>query len=186
MKIFMHPIAAAQTTTSAIGTKVSKPMALHAALQAAVEFHDFGAGPFVGIPDAADMVVCGVAPSTTNPEDYVLREHRGEVAAYRRRDGLTDDERRPDTVAAIIYTAEMYLADPQTSDEAKAAFINEGYTHCWVTTLAMKGPKAPVGAWRFCVNLAGGSAITGAKSKEELVEEAKEIEDYWSKWSTVA
>ena len=186
MKIFMHPIAAAQTTADAIGTFVQKPMALHKAIERAIEGHDFENGPFVIVPDAADFVLCGVAPATANPEDYVLREHRGEVAPYRNRNSLTEEEAQPDSVAAIIYTRQMYLDDPQTSDEAKQAFIEGEYTHCWVTTLAMKGPKAPVGAWRFVVNLAGGSAITGAKSKEELVEEAKEIEDYWSKWSTVA
>jgi hypothetical protein len=185
MKIYMHTIAAAQVERKAIGTFVQKPMSLHTALMAAVEDHDFRDGPFVTIAGAQEFVTCGVAGATTNPEDYVLREHRGEVAAYRRRDGLTAEEKRPDTVAAIIYNRQMYLNDPQTSDEAKADFVESGYTHCWVTTLAMKGPKAPVGPWRFCVNLAGGNAIAGVKTKEELVFEAQEIEDYWSKWSTV-
>lgn len=186
MKIYMHPIASQQTTSKAIGTFVQKPMTVHAAIEAALETHDFKRGPFVPLSGVEDCVTCGVAPATADPGDYTLREHRGEVAAYRARETLTEDEKRPDSVAAIIYSKEMYLDDPQTSDEAKQAFIEAGYTHCWVTTLATKGPKAPVGAWRFVVNLAGGNAMTLAKNAEELQAEAKEIEDYWSKWSTVA
>lgn len=185
MKIYMHPIASQQTTSKAIGTFVQKPMSVHAAIEAALKTHDFEKGPFVVLDGVADCVVCGVAPASSNPEDYVPREHRGEVEAYRRRETLTFDERRPDTVAAIIYSKEMYLADPQTSDADKAAFIQAGYTHCWVTTLSMKGPKAPVGAWRFVVNLAGGNDSYAFKNRDDLHAEAKEIKDYWSKWSTV-
>jgi hypothetical protein len=186
VNIYMHGIAEQQTTPEAIGTFVQKPEKLEALIELALEDHDFEKGPFVVVPDAQDCVTCGVAQATTDPGDYTLREHRGEVAAYRARETLTEDEKRPDTVAAIIYTAEMFLADPQTSDEEKEAFVEAGYTHCWVTTLAMKGPKAPVGAWRFVVNLAGGNAMTLAKNAEELQAEATEIKDYWSEWSTVA
>lgn len=186
MKIYVHDIAAAQTLPGAIGTFVSKPLRLKTLIEQAVERHNFENGPFVVVPGAEHLVTCGVAPATADPGDYTLREHRGEVAAYRARETLTEDEKRPDTVAAIIYTRQMYLDDPQTSDVEKRAFVEDGYTHCWVTTLAMKGPKAPVGAWRFIVNLAGGNAMTLAKSAEELQAEAAEIKNYWSEWSTVA
>ena len=89
MKIYMHPIAAQQTTPAAIGTFVQKPMAVHAAIEAALKNHDFEKGPFVVLDGVTDCVVCGVAPATTDPGDYTLREHRGEVAAYRARETLT-------------------------------------------------------------------------------------------------
>jgi len=187
MNIFVHPIAAAQTSNSAIGTFVSKPMALHAAIMAALESYEMpenGQG-FVSLPKEAWVsVLPGVARRTQNPEDYCNRLHRGKVGQFLRRDKVALPAL--DGVAAIVYTAEAFLADPQTSDEEKAAFVEAGYTHVWVTTLAFAGPKPPVTSWRFVVNLAGGNASYETMTKEELVEMAQSIEAYEAEWAIVA
>lgn len=187
MNIYMHPIAAQQTSTTAIGTFVQKPMALHAAIMKALETYEMpenGQG-FVSLPeDSWSCVLPGVARRTTNPEDYVNRSHRGKVGQFLRRDKVALPAL--DGVAAIVYTAEAFLADPQTSDEEKAAFVEAGFTHCWVTTLAFAGPKPPVTSWRFVVNLAGGNAAYADKTVEDLVAEAQAIEAYESEWCVVA
>jgi len=187
MKIFMHDLAASQSTPSAIGTKVSKPMALHTAIMEALESYEMpenGQG-FLSLPEEAwGSVLPGVARRTTAPDDYCNRLHRGKVGQFLRRDLVALPAL--DGVAAIVYTAAGYLADPQTSDEEKQAFVEGGFTHCWVTTLAFAGPKPPVTSWRFVVNLAGGNASYETMTKEELVEMAQSIEAYESEWCVVA
>jgi len=187
MNIFAHPIVTNQFTAAAIGTFVKDPETLSRIVSEAVasfEFPENGQG-FVVLPEAAkDCVLPGVALRTPNVGDYCLREHRGEISEYINRN--TADLGQCDMVAAIVYTAEAFLADPQTSEEEKAAFSEAGYTHCWVTTLGNKGPKPPVGAWRFAVNLAGGNAAYANATRAQLVEEAREIQEYWSTWGTVA
>lgn len=187
MNIFVHPIAKAQFSASAIGTFVSKPAALHTAVEQALESYDMpenGQG-FVSLPEEAwDCVLPGVARRTSNPEDYCNRLHRGKVGQFLRRDKVALPDL--DGVAAIVYTREAFLADPQTSDEEKAAFVEAGYTHCWVTTLAFAGPKPPVSSWRFVVNLAGGNVSYETMTKEQLVEMAQSIEAYEAEWAVVA
>jgi hypothetical protein len=187
MNIYMHPEAAAQTTADAIGTKVLKPMALHDAITTALETYEFPANGqgFVSLPEESwSCVMPGVARRTANPEDYKSGLHRGKVGQFLDRSKV---EPPPlDGVAAIVYTAEAFLADPQTSEEEKAAFVEAGFTHCWVTTLAFAGPKPPVTAWRFVVNLAGGNAAYAEMTKGELVEMAQAIEAYEAEWCVVA
>lgn len=187
MKIFMHDLAAAQMTPSAIGTFVQKPMALHTAIMAALETYEFpenGQG-FVSLPEEAwANVMPGVAKRTKNPEDYCNRLHRGKVEQFLRRDKVALPALSG--VAAIVYSKKAFLADPQTSDSEKQGFVETGFTHCWVTTLAFAGPKPPVTSWRFVVNLAGGNAAYAEMTKEQLVEMAQSIEAYESEWCVVA
>ena len=187
MNIFVHPIAKAQFSTSSVGTFVQKPMALHASVEAALESYQFpenGQG-FVSLPEEAwNSVLPGEARRTQNPEDYVNRLHRGKVGQFLDRTKV--ELPALSGVAAIVYTAEAFLADPQTSDEEKRDFVEAGYTHVWVTTLAFAGPKPPVTSWRFVVNLAGGNAAYADKTLEELVAEAQAIEAYEAEWAVVA
>ena len=187
MNIFVHPIAKSQFTTSAVGTFVRAPVSLQRNIEMALadyEFPENGQG-FVSLPEEAwDCVLPGVARRTTNPEDYKNALHRGKVGQFLDRTKV--ELPALDGVAAIVYTREAFLADPQTSDEEKQAFIEAGYTHCWVTTLAFAGPKPPVTSWRFVVNLAGGNVSYEEMSKEDLVEMAQFIEAYESEWAVVA
>ena len=187
MNIFLHPIAKAQFTPEAIGTFVRRPMALQVAIEEALlqyKFPENGQG-FVSLPEADwCYVLPGVARRTTNPEDYCNRLHRGKVGQFLDRTKVALPALSG--VAAIIYTREAFLADPQTSDAEKQAFIEAGHTHCWVTTLAFAGPKPPVTSWRFVVNLAGGNAAYETMTRDELVEMAQSIEAYEAEWAVVA
>lgn len=185
--IYVHPIAKAQFTPEAIGTFVRAPVSLQRDIEMALETYEFpenGQG-FVSLPESAwANVLPGVARRTTNPEDYKNALHRGKVGQFLRRDLVALPALSG--VAAIVYTREAFLADPQTSDEEKQAFIEAGYTHVWVTTLAFAGPKPPVTSWRFVVNLAGGNAAYAEMTKEKLVEMAQSIEAYEAEWAVVA
>ena len=187
MNIFVHPIAAAQATSGAIGTFVRAPVSLQRDIEMALESYKMpenGQG-FVSLPEEAWVsVLPGVARRTTNPEDYKNALHRGKVGQFLDRTKV--ELPALSGVAAIVYTREAFLADPQTSDEEKAAFVEAGYTHVWVTTLAFAGPKPPVTSWRFVVNLAGGNASYETMTKEELVEMAQSIEAYEAEWAVVA
>lgn len=202
INIFIHPIAKSQFDRTGIGTFVRDPIALEAHITSALqdfEFPNNGQG-FVALPpEAFNTVVPGVARRTNNPDDYVVRFHRERMGLYLNRDKVKLPELGG--LAAIVYTKEAYLADPQTSAEEKEAFIEAGYTHCWVTTLAMAGPKAPVDPWRFVVNLAGGNAKYKELADEAqgsyvnpargflanvVQAEAKEVQEYWAEWAVVA
>jgi len=185
--IFIHQIAKDQFDATGIGTFVTNPISLKAHIQSALDTYEFpenGQG-FMHLPEEAfKCVVPGVARRTNNLKDYVLRSHRGQVSEYLNRDKV--ELPKLGGLAIIVYTEEAFLADKQVSDEAKQAFTSGGYTHAWITTLAMAGPRAPVGAWRFVANLAGGNLAYSMKTAIDLHEEAKAIEAYWSEWCTVA
>lgn len=186
MKLYIHSIAQDQVDGIAVGTVVRS--ALLGIIEEAIASFSFPANGqgFVGLPDAAkSFVTAGVGRRSKNPKDYVVREHRGEVGLYLRRDSVPRADLVPDGVAAIVYTAEAFMADPQTSDEEKAAFVSAGYTHCLVTVLAFKGPKPPVGPDRFVFNLAGGNARYATLTGDEIRAEAKEVAEYFTTWCVV-
>ena len=185
INIYVHPIASSQMSAGAVGTYVQEPMALYEAVVAAIETYVFpeDGQAVISLPkEVCGIVLPGVARRTDRPEDYKNVFYRGKMEQFldRRKVELPS----LDEVAVVVYTAEAFLADPQTSDEEKAGFIKAGFTHCWVTTRA--GPKGPVTPWRFVVNLAGGNAAYETMTKDALVEMAKEIEAYESEWCVVA
>ncbi len=190
MNLFIHPLASAQFGNAAVGTRIAEPGPLAGALGAAVAdyvFPDNGQG-FITLdlevhPSIAEYVQAGVAPVSDIPADYVVRSHRGEIITVLRREAAAD--LTPDGVAVIVYTREAFLADPDTSDEEKAAFVEAGHTHCWVTTLAFKGPPPPLGSRRFVRNLAGGNAAYADKTAFELRTEAAAIAEYEAQWCVV-
>ena len=190
MKLYIHPIAFAQLQGTAVGSVATRPTHLRVLIEDAVEAHpeampENGQGFFMLAEPARTMVTAGVALRSKNPEDYVARVHREEIGLYLRRDSVPRADLIPDGVAAIVYTAEAFMADPQTSEEEKAAFAEEGFTHCLVTVLAFKGPKPPVDPDRFIANLAGGNNAALAASADEIRAEAREVQEYFSTWCVV-
>lgn len=186
MKLYIHSIAQDQVDGIAVGTVVRS--ALLGIIEEAIASFSFPANGqgFVGLPDAAkSFVTAGVGRRSKNPKDYVPREHRGEIGLYLRRDSVPRADLVPDGVAAIVYTAAAYEADPQITEAEKAALVSAGYTHALITVLAFKGPKPPASPERFVANLAGGNNAALAASADEIRAEARAVQEYFTTWCVV-
>lgn len=174
-----------------LGTRVEVIDAFLRHLHEAVERHDFSADKpvpgqaFVELPEAAvEFVSAGVGHRTSDPNDYVLRNHRGRVGAYLKRERAA----KPTSVAAIVYTMDAYLNDPEVrfNDAEYSRAHNSGATHALVAVLAFAGPKSPVDPFRFVANLAGGNNAYLGKTGDELREEAKAVVSYDAEWCVVS
>jgi len=170
-----------------VGTKVLDGDAILSALDVAIPAHDFtkdkvpGQG-FLKLPDLFDAVRCGVGLRTTNPDDFHAKEHRGRVNLY-----LKPHLAAPcEGLAAIVYTLDAYLADPQVDEEENRALIVMKTTHVLVALLAFAGPEAPVDEVRFVSNLAGGNKETEDWTIEKAKNEAGKVKEYHDRWCVVA
>jgi hypothetical protein len=132
--------------------------------------------------EACDMVSAGVGRRTSNPSDYLVREHRDKVSLYLRR-GLAAI---PDKVAVVVYTIEAYLNDPDIKEEEAARVRKGGFTHMLVAVLASAGPSSPLTPGRFVSNLAGGNNEALHWTADEIRAKAKEIDEYAKTWCVVA
>lgn len=170
-----------------IGTKVLDLTAFLAVASAYIEAYDFasqrvpGQG-FIMCPDAVPFVSAGVGPKSSNPNDYILREHRGVVSAYLRREHAAPVE----GCALVVYTTDAYLADPDVTPEEAARIRGLEASHVIVAVLAFAGPKSPLSPYRFVWNLAGGNREAATWSADEIRAKAKEIIDYDNVWAPVA
>jgi hypothetical protein len=136
--------------------------------------------------DAMRTVSAGVGLRSDNPEDYVLRNHRGRVAAFLKRDlalhtiGLN----------VVVYTVEAYLKDPDIKNHQaeQERVVTHGATHVIVSVRAEAGPKSPLTPFRFVHNLAGGNLDFSEEklSVSGLIKMAEEIIKYTDEWSIVA
>jgi len=166
-----------------VGSKVIHPEAFIAALLDALEHHDSSKDRtpgqhFVVCPSSMfELVASGVGLSSSNPDDYVLREWRGEVQAFLRREKAT-----PITfLACVVYTREAFLADSQVEEGEKD--LGDA-THVLVAVLA--GDSGPVQPGRLVHNLAGGNHDYDIVTVEEIKKLARESSAYWSTHSVVA
>lgn len=174
---------------ASIGTRVTDLPAFMAVLGRAIEEHDFskdevpGQG-FLMIPDAVPLVSAGVGARTTDPADYVCRVHRGVVSAFLKREKAATVE----GCAAIVYTLEAYLADPDVLKEPEEAarVVEAGASHVLVAVLAFAGPKPPLTPHRFVANLAGGNNEALAWTADQIREIAKGVLAYDDAWCVVA
>ena len=176
---------------NAIGTRVVDGDAFLNALTTAVFRHDIFADPVPGhysvkLPeDVYGMVSAGVGRRSQNPEDYVIRVHRGQVNAYLKREKAAPVE----GLAAVVYTREAYLNDPDVQKNAaeQERVSNSDATHVLVAVLASAGPySSPFTPDRFVKNLAGGNREAFAWSADEIRAKATEIAAYYDSWSVVA
>lgn len=182
----------------AIGTKVKSTEEsirdFYQVLVAAIENHDPSTDRMVGqhfikLPDTAnDLVWCGVGKRTPNPEDYVIREHRGQVSLYLKRSPFIVDQVPVTSVHVVMYTKEAFLADPDGTAEEFERTEQEtpGYTHVLVAVLAAAGDEPKLSPYRFVHNLAGGNNEALAWTADEIRAKAKEILAYENGWITVA
>lgn len=186
-KIVNSDIVSAFDAEGVIGSKVTDHESFMRVVTAAVESHDFAAERvpgqgFIQVPEAATFVSAGVGKTTTDPKDYVCREHRGQVSAYLRREHAAPTE----GCAVVMYTTEAYLSDPDVTEEEAARVKAAEATHVLVAVLAFAGPKSPLPPYRFVHNLAGGNKEAQVWSADEIRSKAKESLDYWNDWTTVA
>jgi hypothetical protein len=182
--IFSNICSAADPST--IGSKITNLDAFIEVLAQAAEAHDFtkdrvpGQG-FIQLPESVlPHVSAGVGKQVADPTAYCLREHRGRVGAYLKREFAAPTE----SCAVVVYTRDAYVADPDvTEDEVQR--LGDA-THVIVAVLATAGPQSQLSPYRFTHNLAGGNKEAQVWTADEIREKAKAILDYDNTWSTVA
>jgi hypothetical protein len=184
LKIAFSNICSA-SSPNAIGSRIENDAGFTEAALKAIEAYDFtgtrvrGQG-FIECPDATPFVSAGVGPRSKNPEDYVLRVHRGIVGAYLQRKFAA-----PVTgCALVVYTREAYMKDPDVTPEEVVRLGDA--THVIVAVLAYAGPNSPLPPYRLVWNLAGGNQEANAWSLSEVRAKAKAAIDYDNAWVTVA
>jgi len=174
--------------TQTIGTKVVDEAGFMNFLQNCVKNHDSSKDRqlgqhFIPMPaEAFKTVSAGVGTRTENPEDYVLRLYRGRVETYLKREKAAIVE----NLAAIVYTAEAYLSDPDVKGEEVERIQNSGATHVLVAILASAGPRSPLSPYRLVHNLAGGNKEAQQWTENEIRSMAEESKKYHDEWATVA
>lgn len=174
-----------------IGSKVIDKPNFVTVLKTAIRLHDWEAERVSGqakieIDKAAfRFVSCGTGRRSDNPDDYVLRIHRGRVEHYLRRKFAEP----VNSLSVIVYTTAGYLDDPDVRNDTteKMRIIDANPTHVLVALLATACPGF-VSPYRFVANLAGGnkSYLPGNISVAELNDLAKKVMEYDDKYCIVA
>jgi hypothetical protein len=184
MKLFIHPLAAAQIHGTAVGTAcvqnrytllrglrgenfddVEVRHEILDIIEATIEGFEFPANGqgFLQIPDAAkELLLTGAIsrPADLPVEALKVRKHRGEFIVVGRGQWFVDEghDLTPTFAAAIVYTMAAYREDPQvTPAEVEEAGV-QGATHVLINIIGSQAPTPPVSPRRFIRNLAGGNA----------------------------
>lgn len=174
---------------SAIGSKVIMPDPFNELLEMIIKGHRFENERIPGqacihISGARHFISGGMGHARSNPDDYVLRSHRGKVHAYLKREfaePVTDCH-------IVVYTRDAYLKDPdidEDPDEAERIEMS-AYTHILVAVLADCGVPSTLSPYRFVKNLAGGNHEALAWTADEIRAKAREIAENVDGWSVVA
>lgn len=178
---------------SGVGTRVLDRAHFMEGLEEAVEDHRFpinGQATVQLDPSYFGRdVSCGVARrQDLKPDDYVVREWRGEIGLFARRRFAANVKSLP----VIVYTRAAYLADPDVqkdSDEHWRVYQDATITHVIVAVRASAGPEPTVSSHRFVRNLSGGNnaySPTAGYTLDKAIADAKAIEAYEREWVTVA
>lgn len=173
----------------AIGSKVTNKELFLQVLEQAIQKFDFSSCTVPGqglVPcdGAIPFVSSGVGRRTSNPDDYVLRLHRGRVSSYLRRDMA-----EPVTgCSCVVYTREAFLKDPDViNDPEEIKRVSESdATHILVAVLAFTGPATPLLPFRLVSNLAGGNREALVWDGDTIRTKARESLAYDEVWCTVA
>lgn len=172
-----------------VGTRVVDPDSFWSVLAEAVGRHDPSGDRqdgqhFVVLEEAKHTVSCGEGKATRKPDDYVLRQWRGKVQPFLRR-----EKAEPCTfLACVVYTREAYLSDPDVQGDARETDRVEASdaSHVLVAVIAAAGPQAPLSPDRLVSNLAGGNKEALTWSADEIRAKAQATKEYWDEWSIVA
>ncbi len=184
-----------------IGSKVTDVNGFIEVLVPAIQNHDTSKDRapgqhFIVLPGGREYVSAGDGLKSDNPDDYIVRTHREGPKMFLKREKAGETK----FLAVVVYTREAYIADPDlTADDL--ATLDPWATHFIVAVIASSGPSAPVTPGRFVANLAGGNneyrrpvmpqrtddIIDGLMGHIDWLEnKAKEIKEYWNKYSVVA
>jgi hypothetical protein len=171
-----------------IGSKVVHQGDFFAMLKESLQDHDASTDRvkgqhFIVMPSVAFKTVSGGIGEKLNrgTDAYVLRENRGEIDTYLKREYALPVE----SLAIILYTREAYNNDPQV-DLSKEPNIPSDASHIVVAVLAGSGKQSPLTPKRFVENLAGGNKEALAWGADEIREKASEVKDYYSEFGVVA
>ena len=174
-----------------IGSKVGNKPAFREAIAEAILHHDTsrdraeGQHFIVLSPEAVSQseITCGVGKKTSNVEDYVMREWRGNVQTFLKREKALPVA----FCAVIVYTKEAYLADPQMSEEEKERVQASEAQYYLVALLAnADGVPNARSPYRLVDSIAGGNNEFNDVSVEEIKKMASESKAYADTWSVVA
>lgn len=173
-----------------IGSKVIWERNFLELLEREIAKHDFASDKIPGqaymvIPGAEKYVLSGQGTHTQNPDDYVLRLHRGKVHTFLKK------HRAESTVevAVVVYTKAAYLSDPDILEDGGAErdrITASDPDYVLVTVLASSTKSAPMSPYRFVKNLAGGNYEALAWTADEIREKARAIAVHTDTWGTIA
>ena len=176
---------------SVIGSKVGDSPAFREALTTAIFNHDSSSDRAEGqhfivlSPEAikASDITCGVGRKTSNIEDYVMREWRGSVSTFLKRENALPVS----FCAVIVYTKAAYLSDPHMKDDVRAEVEASNSSHYLVALLAnADGVPNARSPYRLVDSLAGGNNEFADISIEDVKAMAVESKAYADAWSVVA
>ena len=138
----------------------------------------------VALPeDSLELLSCGVGERTDNPDDYVIRTHRGRVELYLKREKALPCA----SANVIVYTKSAVLADPQLPEEDRARIEESDVTHYMIALLAnAEGVPNSRSPYRLVDCLAGGNNDAEKWSLKKVKSLAKDARDYADKWEVVA
>lgn len=177
--------------SSVIGSKVGNSSAFRSALTEAIASHDTskdraeGQHFIVLSADAieASDITCGVGRKTSNISDYVMREWRGSVSTFLKRENALPVS----FCAVIVYTKSAYLSDPQMPEDERKQVLASDSTHYLVALLAnADGVPNARSPYRLVDSLAGGNNEFADISIEDVKAMAVESKAYADSWSVVA
>ena len=165
------------------GSKIIDPEGFCQSLIRAIASHDVSSdavkGQSVLTLDAPETVSCGIGLATPNPEDYVLRAHRGRVNSYLKREHALPTE----SLRVVLYTRDAYMADPEFTGPIN---WQPNVDFVVVAVLASSGPLSPRSAYRLVHCLAGGNNEADTWALEDIRAMAREIIAYEDRYSLVS
>ena len=176
-------------SNTCIGSKVESIVPFDEVLKEAIASHDpskdWAEGQhMVAFPkEHLHLLSCGVGERTDNPDDYVIRNWRGKVSLFLKRDRALPCA----SANVIVYTKAAMLADPQLPEREREKIEECNATHYLIALLAnAEGVPNSRSPYRLVDCLAGGNKEAEAWSLEDIKNLAKDARDYADKWEVVA
>jgi len=174
---------------NAIGSKVLAESieTFEETLKEAIATHDpskdWAEGQHMVAFPSTHLVSCGVGERTDNPDDYVIRNWRGKVSLFLKREKALPCA----SANVIVYTKGAILSDPQLPESERVKIEESDATHYLIALLAnAEGVPNSRSPYRLVDCLAGGNKEADAWSLDDIKALAKDSKEYADKWEVVA